>query len=651
MGGPYPGARPFRQAERDRFFGRAPDSSALADRWRSNRLTVGVGQAGNGKTSLLHAGVIPLVSDGRSDVLPPGCVSYGSTFPSAALPEHNPYTLALLRSWSPGETATRLVGLSVRDFLRHRAARQKGVVLAAIDQAEELLADSGPRRTAARQFLGDLAEAVRDEPRLHLLLLTRDDAFDLVCDGLGDEGRYEITALTRQGAIKAVRGPAADAGRAFASGAAEQMVAALQASRGAGVAIGQRRALDEEIRPTLLQVVCSRLWDGLPPGLDEITVQDVRKYGDAGMALAAHCGHLIAAVADDHELPTAKLRSWLVNTFITEFGTRATVYQGQAATAGMPNAVVHALQDRHLLSVQIRSRLRWYELQSDCLIEPLREAAEQRPPYAQPGEYLRAAGHALALGDPDVAGRFAGQALRVSRDFDLRIRAEAESMLGNVALERDQPAEAEGRYHQAAALFQAVGDTEAVAHQLAAAGQMLLAQDRQADAVEQLRAAVDRLPNDPVMQTELGLALWQLGDGRGAVAVLTAVLGVDGGNPAALRARGEILAYLGEARDAMLDLDRVTLHDQPSTRAARGLALARLGDQPAAAREIEDAITEAPRNGPVLLYAAQASVLGGDKATAEKLARRAADAMDPALPPQHREVADRLAGSMHRKPG
>jgi hypothetical protein len=52
----------------------------------------------------------------------------------------------------------------------------------------------------------------------------------------------------------------------------------------------------------------------------------------------------------------------------------------------------------------------------------------------------------------------------------------------------------------------------------------------------------------------------------------------------------------------------------------------------------------------VLLYAARASVLGGDKANAEKLARRAAEAVDPALPPQHLEEALALAGRMHRRP-
>src|SRR6202035_4826563 len=136
---PYPGTRPFRSADSDRFFGRGAEAAELVELWRANRLVIAAGRAGSGKTSLLHAGLLPLVKGGRADVLPPGMLSYGSTFPVAALPEHNPYTLALLRSWSPGEDATRLVGLTVREFARRRAERHGRVVLAVIDQAEELL--------------------------------------------------------------------------------------------------------------------------------------------------------------------------------------------------------------------------------------------------------------------------------------------------------------------------------------------------------------------------------------------------------------------------------------------------------------------------------------------------------------------------------
>jgi tetratricopeptide (TPR) repeat protein len=180
---------------------------------------------------------------------------------------------------------------------------------------------------------------------------------------------------------------------------------------------------------------------------------------------------------------------------------------------------------------------------------------------------------------------------------------------------------------------------------------MLLTQEMPEEAVSELRAAVERLPNDPVLQSDLGAALWYKGDSRSAVAFYTRALRADGSDSRALRARGEILADLENARDALLDLDRVILQGHPATRAARGLALAMLSDHADHAhadREIRQAIDEAPRNGAVLLRAAHAKQVSGDRPYAEELARRAVDATDPPLPPYHRDVALRLATRKER---
>ena len=154
---------------------------------------------------------------------------------------------------------------------------------------------------------------------------------------------------------------------------------------------------------------------------------------------------------------------------------------------------------------------------------------------------------------------------------------------------------------------------------------------------------VERAPNDLGLQTQLALALWQLGDGRGAAAILNSVLTIDGGHAEARRARGEILADLGEARNALLDLDR-TAPGRPLTRAARGLALAQLGDYTAATDEVNGAVADAQHSGPVLLYAARAFDLAGEKVSARERAREAIDATDPPLSPAQKRLAQKLAG-------
>ena len=641
---PYPGSRPFTQADFDFFFGRSEDAEKLAVLWRANRLTLAIGPTGSGKTSLLRAGVLPLAGYGRAEVLAPGRIAYGSGYPVAALPEHNPYTLSLLRSWVPGEPVTRLVGLTVREFVRRQADRHEGPVLAAIDQAEDLAGGSGIRATHRRDFLDDLAETVREEPRLHLLLVIRASAADEFSRVLGDGARYSVLPLTFQGGVEAVTGPAERAGRPFAPGAAEELLADLLTSYISVAGGEEQRTVAERVQPELLQVVCEHFWKALPPGLGVITSRDVRVHADADQALTKHCARIIAAVADEHRLKPARLLSWLTTAFVTGHGTRETVYEGLADTAGMPNAVLRDLEDRHVLASQRRAGSRSYELLSERLIEPLRHAAVDRPPPVDLAGYLRAGERALTSGDLDLAERYAEEILSTASPGDFRLRAETCSLLGNLAYERGKPSDAEGYYREAGSFFEAARDSGAAAREIAAVGQTLLAQGRVGDAVDELEAAVRRLPNDLVVQGELAWAHWQLGEAGAAEAIFNDILSVDAGNASALRGRGEILADGGRGREAMRDLSRTTPHDKPSTRAARGLALAETGDYRGAVKEIEAALAEAPRNGPVLLYAARTEALVGDQAAAADLADQAINATDPPLPLHQQDAALKLIG-------
>jgi tetratricopeptide (TPR) repeat protein len=306
----------------------------------------------------------------------------------------------------------------------------------------------------------------------------------------------------------------------------------------------------------------------------------------------------------------------------------------------MPNTVARSLVDRHLLASEHRSSTRWYQLLNDRLIEPLRHASLKGavPPTAN--DHLAVARRQLALGEVDAALEHAKRALHGQPT--LRMQAEAEALLANIAYEQGEPTEALPHYREATSLLQAAGDTAAAVSCMAAVGQVLLTLGRFREAVAEFRIAVGIAPNTPALQTQFALALWQIGEGEAAVAILNDVLGANPGNREALRARGEILADLGDARRAMLDLERQSVRDRASTQAAHGLALARLGDYSGATKEIDAAIETAPRHGRVRLYAARASKLSGDMASTMEQASLALDATNPPLSPSHREVAMKL---------
>jgi len=256
----------------------------------------------------------------------------------------------------------------------------------------------------------------------------------------------------------------------------------------------------------------------------------MREYGDVDAALAAYGAQVIGEVAAEYNFKPQRLHSWLLKAFITDSGARGVAHEGHSSTAGIPNAVARALVDRHLLSSEHVSSSRWYQLLSDRLIDPLLHVPQAPAPGRHPipstaDGYLRAAMRQLALDECGLADAYATRAL--ASNPSMRVAADAESLLGNLSYERGDYAAALPHYQRAASLLDAAGDAGAALRCLAAVGQTLLTLGRVGEAVAEFRAAVERAPNDLVLQTHLALALWQKGEGEAAVAVLNGVLGVD----------------------------------------------------------------------------------------------------------------------------
>src|SRR5690606_29491569 len=96
---PRVGVRPFDEADREMFRGRGRETREVAEAWKRNRLVVLHGSAGIGKTSLLRAGVVPLLRGQGAHVLPVADLAHRSPFPVAALAEHDPFRLSVLAAW------------------------------------------------------------------------------------------------------------------------------------------------------------------------------------------------------------------------------------------------------------------------------------------------------------------------------------------------------------------------------------------------------------------------------------------------------------------------------------------------------------------------------------------------------------------------
>ncbi|GAA2864054.1 hypothetical protein GCM10010517_23210 [Streptosporangium fragile] len=643
---PYVGLRPYDPSEHALFFGRDREARDVATIWQATGLTVLFGPSGVGKTSLLHAGVLPRLEPERADVLPVARVSPRGITSLRPKVSGNPYVLALLSAWAPEQPLPALAGLTISEFLARRPERTDRYgdpvpTLAAVDQAEELFGGPLDREEERAALLLQLAEAVRDHDGLHLLLSLREEYLAAVLPherplGRGSRARFHLSPLTRAAALDATTRPLERTGRFFAPGAAERLVDDLRTVTISNDEGRETTLTLNTVEPVQLQVVCSALWESLPPASREITVEHVNLHVNVDRFLVGFCERMLGQVADECGVTAGEIRSWLRDVFVTEHGTRNTVYEGLHETAGMPNHVAKALEDRHVLRGEHRLGVRWYELQHDRLIGSVRRA---RPPAT----CLDDARAALARRSWEAARRLAEEAMRTSAVGETWVRAEALVVLGEVAAAQGEAELARSRFEEAAELFATLQRFTGVAAALTAEGRLWLAQGRYTTAVERLRAALSWVPNDLSAQLALGQALWHLGQPRAALALLNGAVALAGEPPAeAIALRGEILADLGRAGDALRDLERVREHQRPGTVAARALALALTQRFDAAEQEILDAVAGESGSGPVLLRAARVHALLGRSSSAVALATRALGAVTPGLPPHLRKQAEEL---------
>ncbi|GAA2397627.1 hypothetical protein GCM10010191_00360 [Actinomadura vinacea] len=661
---PYVGTRPFGIGDDRIFFGRDREIEELSALWRDSRLTVLHGGAGVGKTSLVCAGVVPRLRAEGAHVLPLGQIWRRNVFPTAAFPEQNPFTLALLSSWYPDESPIRVAGLSVLNSLRrHRRKDRFGApvpTFAVIDQAELLFREPMPHAGQRRRFLDQLQDALTAEPNLRLLLAGREEHLDDLLslgERLGEDAgtHYPLRPFDRDAAVQAVHMPLTGTGREPGRDAVESLVDELRTVRTPWEATDRRIPT---VAPALLQLVCARLWAGPEPAAAlDAGPRTGRLAGEVDEVLGEFCGQALAAVAADHRIASGRVVSWFRAAF-ADRGSGGGVAEERLGTGPpteMPASVLRAVEDLHLVRVRVRAGVRTHELHHPRMIGPVRALGERSWPVRrpEPAELLQAAERALCTGDAAQAWYAAEAVIRACGNDGLRLRAEAEHLLGNIACERRRADLAVQHYRSSASIFEVLQDGRAVGLLLAALGRLLM-DGSAADAVRELRTAASRLPNDLVVQIALAQALWGAGQPTAAVAVLDTVLARDGDTPEALRARGEMLVDLGRTEPGLRDLRRVDHLDRPSTRAAWVLAeTAR--DDAADPRDLVGGVGghdgvwpdpagilgEAAESGPVLLRVARVRGLRGQE-DAAVFAARAMRAGRPPLPPHLRDEARRL---------
>lgn len=384
---PYPGPRSFCRDERRVFCGRDYESRELFSLVVAHKIVLLYSQSGAGKSSLLNAGLAPLLQEEGFTVFPIARVA-GRIPESISLETvPNPYSLNVLLSWSHQEDGldpSQLATVTLSQFLKQNpcssnANERSAVRILLFDQFEELFTYYPERWKERTEFIAQVAEALNADDYLRVVVGMREEYLGPLyahAHALPEslDTRFRLERLGSEEALEAITEPLKTTPRRFAAGVAEKLVEELLKIK---VAVDHKTSVEvigEDVEPVQLQVVCSGLWEKLPPDTPEITDEYLQDFADVTDALSAFYEESLKEAAQQAAVTEGTLRKWFERALITPAGTRGTVFRGTSETGGLSNAAVDALEAKHIIRGDSRFGSAWYELSHDRFIDPVLES-------------------------------------------------------------------------------------------------------------------------------------------------------------------------------------------------------------------------------------------------------------------------------------
>jgi hypothetical protein len=374
---PFVGPRAYRIGER--LFGRDRERLELLDLLIAERIVLLYSPSGAGKTSLVQAGLVPAL---RNEAFAVPAVARVTFETATGISEPaNHYIFAVLLSLEEAQPKEQqlplaeLARMTLPDYLEQRWAATPGAggLVLILDQFEEILTIDPTDTAAKKEFFAQLGAALRNRQRWALLSMREEHVAGLdpfrsrITTRLNATFRLEL--LNEQQACQAMQDAAAQAGVVFTDGAARKLTDDLRRVRVQRPGGLLEEQLGPTVEPTQLQVVCLRLWNGLPSGKASIEEADVESLGSADTALADYYAEAVAGLGARERL----VRDWIEDELLTQRGLRNQVLKEDALQSQRVDAqAISALDGRHLIREERRRGVSWLELAHDRLIEPIR---------------------------------------------------------------------------------------------------------------------------------------------------------------------------------------------------------------------------------------------------------------------------------------
>ena len=308
---PYPGVRSFRPDEAHLFFGRHSSLDWLLERLATKRFVCITGASGQGKSSLVRAGLVPILQK------------------AVSLPSHNDRLITLHRPWHivdfrPGLHPIQMLAHALTSTLPSLSANADAAqaqlwrhpelirewfsnsdippgqnLLFIIDQFEETFLASKEDREAFVELLLNSVE--HDTGQIHLLMTMRSEFIGECAEHPRltraiNEGQYLLPRMSRDELRQAIEMPAAVCNGQIEAPLVQKLLNDMSANAD---------------RLTLLQHILAGLWVTAVEQSPERPILRLSQYdaigGGAADALSRHANEILAQIGSDAYYLAAKM--------------------------------------------------------------------------------------------------------------------------------------------------------------------------------------------------------------------------------------------------------------------------------------------------------------------------------------------------------
>jgi hypothetical protein len=356
---PFIGPRPFTEADAKIFFGRESELAALTAEVLSTQIVLLYASSGSGKSSLINAGLVPVM---RGEDFKVSQVRVNTLASSDEQPPVDLLSKAIRNSALQGSTQPSLLVLDQFEEI------MVAVTYAELDEVSETVYD-----TMARNPLARVVISFREEYLARVgALFTKASEVSI--------GNFHLDRLSGVGALEAFERSLGTVGFGVKEEAGQLFLEKLAGPT-------QRHGAEVGFEPLYLQLLGSQLWssianrgpagkspnaDGVDNAHPAVTVADVHGLVDFDQAIELFYNTSISRVCMLHHVAEKFMRDWIDQKLVTPDETRSMVRRQENETEGLQTSALDDLVEHGLLRTEPRGEDLWLELAHDQLVERVR---------------------------------------------------------------------------------------------------------------------------------------------------------------------------------------------------------------------------------------------------------------------------------------